>query len=186
MTVFITNGESACRTCGQHGFSPSRSLPDALQINLRLFGSLILEAVGYKGHSTAFLFIYKIHTISNGVHYLDKVFCQFRIIVICITSMEVAHLLMECFLLLERILSEPPLELLTGILRERTMTIHSKEGVHQGFDRPETESEIDYWSHWGSYTSHQVCIGQDIVSKPWLMSSIFEPGILYDVTDPYI
>ena len=184
--IFVTHCEGTCRTCSEYRFSPSHCLADASEVEFRLFYSLILESVRDQGHTAAFLLLKKIYAISESIHDLHEVLCKLRIVVVCIAAMEIADLLCVCFLLLESMSLEPCFESLSCIFRECPVVIDSKDTIHNGLHRLQSESKVHYRSHCGGQRSEHVSVCQHKVTKFRFLAAILQTGVLDKVTDLHI
>ena len=121
--------------------------------------------------------------ITAGIHDLDKVLTQLRIVVVDIATMEIADKMLVVLLLSLSMTMEPSLELCTTVSRELTMMIDLHHLVQHRFCGRQTQEEIGQRRYEGSHRADEIGICQHAVTQTRTVLTVLDTGFLDDVSD---
>ena len=139
MRIFIPNRKSTGRRGGNNRniFIHDR-FPNRTDIDISLFPSLFDKTIRNQRHPATFFFFQQPHPDPEGIHNLNEIFPQLRVIVIHITSMEITHLFRKSKLFFHLFLI-PAFESSESIFRESTAMIDFQHSIQNRFYRCQSQ-----------------------------------------------
>ena len=160
--IFLSHGEGAGASCGYDVHALGSGLSHCCHVGHPLSACFPWHAVGYLGHSTAFLSLEELNAISDGIHHLHKVLAQLRIVVVYITAMEETHLMREAPLLCGTILEKPLTESLRCILGHGSPLVYGHDTMHEHrLEERDGKHGVHYGSHLGGHCTHEISIAEE-------------------------
>ena len=89
MRILVTNGEYTGRTGCYDRLALADGLPDRPDVQTGIAPGFVNHLVGDLGHSAAALLLQQADSVADGIHQLDKVAAERRIVVVDETAVEI-------------------------------------------------------------------------------------------------
>ena len=105
------------------------------------------------------------HTIAESVGYSHEILAELRIVVVDIATMEEADMLLKRILTRFGVALEPRFEFLSGIFRERAVTVDLKHAVHHHLHWLQAKREIGHRSDHRGECAHKISVGKQLVAE---------------------
>ena len=164
-------------------FQPLRDgFLDSRNVVLGMFGGLLGHSVDNHRDAAAFLFLQQLDPDAEGVHHLDKVLSELRVVVIDIAAVEIGDLFGEGGLATATAF-EPAFETRRAVLREGPVPVDGEGSVQDGLRHAERGHAIDDGGERPGELAHEVGRGQDPVAQFRCAVVIADPCGLDDVGD---
>ena len=164
--IFIAHSEHACR---RNSHNRAIVFVDRLAYRRHVERGLLLrlidQSVGNQSHATALLLIKEMHTIAESVGYSHEILAELRIVVVDIATMEKADMLLKRILTRFGVALEPRFEFLSGIFRERAVTVDLKHAVHHHLHWLQAKREIGHRSDHRGECAHKISVGKQLVAE---------------------
>ena len=157
-------------------------LTDRCRIHLALTASLVNQAVRDERYTTALLLFEHLHTHTQGVHHLDEILTQLRVIIVHVAAMEIAHLAGIFRLLLATTL-HPALERAKRVLGECATMVNADNLIQNHLHGFQPYAEVYDWRKRRSHRAHKIGIGKHLLSQAWLFGAMLDAGCLNYVAD---
>ena len=186
MRIFIPNRKSTGRRGGNNRniFIHDR-FPNRTDIDISLFPSLFDKTIRNQRHPATFFFFQQPHPDPEGIHNLNEIFPQLRVIVIHITSMEITHLFRKSKLFFHLFLI-PAFESSESIFRESTAMIDFQHSIQNRFYRFQSQRCIHNRRHRSGESPDQIGIRQNKIPYSRFLFTEFNPCRLDDISDLHI
>ena len=121
------------------------------------------------------------NTITAGIHDLDEVLTQLRIVVVDIATMEITDKMLIVLLLSLSVTMEPSLELCATVSWELTVMIDLHHFVQHRLCGRQAQEEVGQRRYERSHRTDKIGIGQHAVTQTGAVLTVLDAGFLNDV-----